>query len=142
MTIAGARSGSILVAESVIDEMVDLARAALPHEACGVVGGRNGALERLFPLANVAASAERYEVDPVEQAEAYRSMLDAGMECVAVYHSHPATPARPSATDIAEAHDPHVAYVIVSLATQEPSVRAFRIDADTPEEIRIERVEK
>lgn len=108
--------------------LVAHARAAMPNEAVGVAGGRDGAIAALYPLHNTAQSNERYTVDPVEQMAAYREMAEAGLECVAVYHSHPETPARPSVTDVAEAYDPDVAYVIVSLAAAEPSVRAFRIE--------------
>jgi proteasome lid subunit RPN8/RPN11 len=49
------------------------------------------------------------------------------MEILAVYHSHPATPARPSGEDIALAHDPDVSYVIISLAGSREDIRSFRI---------------
>lgn len=120
-------AGSLRVRAELLEEIVGYARAALPHEACGVAGGSPGEVSALHPLANLSASAERFTVDPVEQLEAYRSMIADGLECTAVYHSHPVTPARPSVTDIAEAHDPDVAYVIVSLAAARPCVRAFRI---------------
>lgn len=125
----------IALSPAIYLELVERAREALPNEACGLGAGSNGVIVRLYPLTNTAASPERYTVDPAEQLQAYRDIDDAGLECLAVYHSHPATPARPSATDLAEAYDPHVAYIIVSLAADTPSVRAFEIQAGTSTEI-------
>jgi proteasome lid subunit RPN8/RPN11 len=46
---------------------------------------------------------------------------------LANYHSHPATPARPSVEDIRLAYDPDIFYFIISLATGKPEIKAFRI---------------
>jgi proteasome lid subunit RPN8/RPN11 len=72
----------------------------------------------------------RYVIDPREQLTAFRSMDAAGEELVGIYHSHPLSQAYPSPTDRAEAHYPDALYVLVSLRTGKPEVRAFRIDAD------------
>ncbi len=125
----------IALGPAVYLELVERAREALPNEACGLGAGTNGVIRRLYPLSNTAASPERYTVDPAEQLQAYRSIDNDGLQCLAVYHSHPATPARPSATDLAEAYDPHVAYIIVSLAADAPAVRAFEIQAGKATEL-------
>lgn len=130
-------SGTLAIPRELRDQLIALGRAGLPNEACGLAAGASGALARLYPLTNTAASPERYEVDPLEQLTAYQAIEDDGLEIVAVYHSHPATPARPSVTDIAEAHDPNVAYVIVSFAAPEPSVRAFSISDGTVSELTV-----
>lgn len=130
--------GSVRASAAVLADLVVHASAGLPNEACGVLGGRPGEIVKLYPLTNTAASNERYEVDPYEQMTAYRSMADDGLESVGVYHSHPETPARPSTTDIAEAYDAGAVYVIVSLAAEEPSVRAFRIREGEVGELTIE----
>lgn len=119
--------GTVRMSADLLAELVDVCAAGLPSEACGVAGGRPGEIVRLYPLTNVSASPERYTVDPEEQLHAYWAMADDGLESVAVYHSHPATPARPSLTDIAEAYDPDALHLIVSFAAEEPSVRAFTI---------------
>lgn len=119
--------GSVRISAELLAKLIGVCAAGLPNEACGVAGGRPGEIVGLYPLTNVSASPERYTVDPEEQLAAYHSMNDEGLECVAVFHSHPATPARPSRTDIAEAYDPTVFYVIVSFAAEKPSVRAFTI---------------
>lgn len=123
---------------SLAEGMLESARAGAPNEVVGVAGGVPGEVRRIWPLTNTAASPVRYGVDPVEQMEAYRAMADENLECVAIYHSHPATPARPSAVDIAEAYDPDVAYVILTLAEGEEPVRAFRIADGAVSEIDVE----
>ena len=130
--------GSLRLSPALMRELVDQCSAGLPNEACGVAGGRGDEIVRWYPLDNASASPERYTVDPEQQMEAYRAMADDELDCVAVYHSHPATPARPSLTDIAEAYDPDVFYVIVSFAVDKPSVRAFTIRDEQVTEVAIE----
>ena len=72
----------------------------------------------------------RYVIDPREQLSAFRSIEAAGEELVGIYHSHPLSQPYPSPTDRAEAHYPDTVYVLVSLRTATPEIRAFRIDAD------------
>jgi proteasome lid subunit RPN8/RPN11 len=131
-------AGSVRMSADLRADLVRLCSAGLPNEACGVAGGRPGEIVRLYPLTNVSASHERYTVDVDEQMDAYRAMADDDLECVAVFHSHPATPARPSRTDIAEAYDPDALYVIVSFAAEAPSVRAFTIRDGSVSETTIE----
>jgi len=130
--------GSVRISGELLAQLVTLCEAGLPNESCGVAGGRPGEIVALYPLANASASPERYTADPEEQLATYRAMADDGLECVAVYHSHPATPARPSRTDIAEAYDPDVLYVIVSFAAVEPAVRAFTIRDGNVTEVTVE----
>lgn len=74
--------------------------------------------------------ATRYVIDPREQLKAFRAIEAAGEELVGIYHSHPVSQPYPSPTDRAEAHYPDAFYVLVSLRTGEPEVRAFRIGVD------------
>lgn len=69
-------------------------------------------------------------IDPREQLKAFRSIDAAGEELLGIYHSHPVSEPIPSPTDRAEAHYAGALYVLVSLRTGTPEVRAFRIDAD------------
>ena len=72
----------------------------------------------------------RYVIDPREQLRAFRSIDAAGEELVGIYHSHPVSQPYPSPTDRAEAHYPDALYVVVSLRSGTPELRAFRIGAD------------
>jgi proteasome lid subunit RPN8/RPN11 len=117
------------------------ARADHPDEACGVIAGPAGRdrPERFIPMANAERSPTFYRFDSMEQLSVWREMDDRDEEPVVIYHSHTATEAYPSRTDIAYASEPGAHYVLVS--TREPDeaeFRSFRIadGAVTEEEIR------
>ncbi len=118
------------------------ARADHPDEACGVIAGPAGTdrPERFIPMANAERSPTFYRFDSMEQLGVWREMDDRDEEPVVIYHSHTATEAYPSRTDIAYASEPGAHYVLVS--TREPDTaefRSFRI-ADgtvTEEEVRV-----
>lgn len=112
---------------AVVDDMVTHAKQAAPHECCGLLLARGGVVVEAVRARNVQASPTRYLVDPVDHFAAIRRARAEGMHVAAAYHSHPAAPARPSATDVAEAHDPELLYVIVSLEGSGEDVQAWRI---------------
>jgi [CysO sulfur-carrier protein]-S-L-cysteine hydrolase len=87
-----------------------------PDEACGVVAGPAGSdrPERFVPMVNAARSPTFYELDPVDLLELYKEMDARDEEPVVVYHSHTATEAYPSRTDIGLASEPGAHYVLVS----------------------------
>ena len=75
------------------------------------------------------ASPEHFSLEPREQLAAVKDMRARGLRPLGNYHSHPATPARPSAEDIRLALDPAATYLILSLAGAEPVLKAFRIES-------------
>ena len=88
---------------------------------------------RVIRCANSSPTpAVRYRIDPREQLAAFRAMDAAGEQLFAIYHSHPASTPYPSSTDRAEAFYPEALYVLVSLRTGAPEVRAYRIAAEPP----------
>lgn len=107
------------------DELIAHAREEAPNECCGYARGRDGAIEETFRAENPRRSPYGYELDP-KSLLAANELDDDGHE-VAIYHSHPRSPAEPSQTDINLATYPHWTYLIVSLAGDEPHVRAWRI---------------
>lgn len=112
------------------------ARETAPNEACGLLAGRDGRPTRAIPCANTHPTPmTRYLISPREQLRAFREMDDNGEELVAIYHSHPASQPYPSPTDRAEAHYPEAVYVLVSLRTSTPEVRAYRIADDMVREV-------
>ena len=132
----------LTIAREVIDAIVAHARRDHPDEACGVVAGPAGSdrPERFVPMLNAAMSPTFYEFDSLDLLRLYREMDDRDEEPVVVYHSHTATQAYPSRTDIAYASEPGAHYVLVS--TREPDtveLRSYRIvDAVvTEEEVRV-----
>jgi proteasome lid subunit RPN8/RPN11 len=100
------------------DAIVAHARADHPDEACGVVAGPAGTdrPERFIPMLNAARSPTFYEFDSADLFKLYREMDDRDEEPVVVYHSHTATEAYPSRTDVSYASEPNAHYVLVSTA--------------------------
>lgn len=111
---------------SIIDAIVAHARRDHPDEACGVVAGPAGTDRptRHIPMQNAARSMTFYEFDSMEQLRVWREMDDRGEEPVVIYHSHTATEAYPSRTDIAFAGEPGAHYLLVS--TRDPDVEEIR----------------
>ena len=98
------------------DAIVAHAREDHPDEACGVVAGPEGSdrPERFIPMLNAARSPTFYEFDSGDLLRLYREMDDRDEEPVVIYHSHTATEAYPSRTDIGLASEPNAHYVLVS----------------------------
>ncbi len=119
---------TLILTRALLDEMLSHVIGLWPEEACGLVGGRDGRAARLYPVENVRHSPVLFEMEPVQQIKALLAMEAEGLDLVAIYHSHPDGPARPSMTDVANAYYPDAVQLIISLANrQQPSLRAFTI---------------
>jgi [CysO sulfur-carrier protein]-S-L-cysteine hydrolase len=120
------------------DQIVAHARKDHPDEACGVLAGPAGTDRptRFVPMTNAARSPTFYEFDSTEQFRVWKQMDDQDEEPVVIYHSHTATEAYPSRTDIGLAAEPGAHYVLVSTADeQETEFRSYRIvDGEVTEE--------
>jgi proteasome lid subunit RPN8/RPN11 len=120
--------GTLRLPRAMREEIIAHARAEAPRECCGLIAGKDGALLRLYRLTNIAPGNTLYEIAPEEIYRVDRECASAGWEIAVIYHSHPATPAYPSPTDVSLAFWPDAAYLICSLADPNaPSLRAFRI---------------
>ncbi len=117
----------INISQQIIDQMFDHAKNGLPEEICGYLAGTERTVTRHFPMTNIDHSPEHFSFDPAEQFQVVRTARKEGLVLLANYHSHPATPARPSQEDIRLAYDPEISYVIVSLAAELPDVKSFII---------------
>jgi proteasome lid subunit RPN8/RPN11 len=108
------------------DAIVAHARRDHPDEACGVVAGPVGSDRplRMIEMLNAERSPTFYRFDSAEQLKVWREMDDADEEPVIIYHSHTATEAYPSRTDLSYASEPNAHYVLVS--TREPAAVEFR----------------
>jgi [CysO sulfur-carrier protein]-S-L-cysteine hydrolase len=135
-------AGVLKIAREHIDKMIAHARRDHPDEACGVIVGPEGSDTpvRLVEMINADRSPTFFRFDPAEQLQLYRAMDEANEEIVVVYHSHTATEAYPSRTDVSLAAEPQAHYVLVSTAEAAGgdgpiSVRSFRIlDGQVSEE--------
>ena len=112
----------------IYEQIIEQAKAQAPIEACGVLAGADNKVERIYKMTNADASADHFMMTPQEQFAAIKDMRSAGLKMLAIYHSHPETPARPSQEDIRLALTPDVVYVIVSLMDDKLSVRGFLIE--------------
>jgi [CysO sulfur-carrier protein]-S-L-cysteine hydrolase len=128
----------LTISKDLYDKIVAHARADHPDEACGVLAGPAGSdrPERFIPMTNVARSPTFYEFDSTEQFQVWKEMDDRDEEPVAIYHSHTATEAYPSRTDISYANEPGAHYVLVSTRDpQDSEFRSYRIlDGQVTEE--------
>jgi proteasome lid subunit RPN8/RPN11 len=118
------------IPNTIYQEMVAQSRAHAPIEACGILAGSNGKVEKLYKMTNVDKSNTHFMMEPEEQFATIKDIRSAGLEMLAIYHSHPETPARPSAEDIRLALTPNVTYVILSLqSTNGATIKGFHIPA-------------
>jgi proteasome lid subunit RPN8/RPN11 len=118
----------IVLAAGVAQQITSHAREAAPRECCGLLLGTSSRIDESVRTRNVDPRPNRFQVDPAEHIAWNRRLRGTGRTVVGVYHSHPASPAEPSASDIAEAHYREFIHLIVSLASiAAPSIRAFRI---------------
>ena len=119
---------NVTLAPGLLEKVVEHAKASYPNEGCGLLVGRQAAATRFLPMENAAGSETAYEMDPGQLIHNLRDLRGTGEDLVAIYHSHPRGPARPSRHDINRAYYPEAAHLIVSLADPEhPQVAAFRI---------------
>ncbi len=119
---------NLMLGPGLLDKMIQHATASLPNEACGLLVGHGMNATRFLRANNILGSPNSYEMDPSFLASTMRSLRESGESLVAIFHSHPAGPAEPSALDLNLAAYPRAAHVIVSLADQShPKPRAFRI---------------
>lgn len=117
----------IRIKREIVDQLVAYSRELLPNEACGYLAGNNRIATTLYELTNTDHSPEHFTLDPMEQFKAIKSARNAGLEIIAMFHSHPETLARPSLEDIRLAYDPMISYVIVSLQDSNADIKSFRI---------------
>ena len=115
--------------------MVTQAEKAVPAEACGYLAGRNGLTEKLYEMTNADNSPTHFTMVPEEQFAATKEMRAEDIQMLAVYHSHPTSPASPSREDIKLAAMPGATYVILSLEQEKPYAKAFKIEQSIVTEI-------
>jgi len=127
------------IPDYLFEQIVAQAREAAPIEACGILAGKDGVAEKLYKMTNVEQSSEHFMMEPQEQFTVVKDIRAAGLRMLAIYHSHPASPARPSAEDIRMSLTPDVTYVIVSLQNHQiPVIKGFNIKDGMVNEVAVE----
>ena len=121
-------SMSVTITESAYQSILAQAQKDAPVESCGYLLGtdKETATEN-YPMTNIDHAEEHFSFDPKEQFAAIKYARKHGLAIVGNWHSHPASPSRPSEEDKRLAYDPNILYFILSLAEAEPVLNAFRI---------------
>jgi [CysO sulfur-carrier protein]-S-L-cysteine hydrolase len=118
----------IRITQAIHDDMIAHATEGFPLEVCGILGGTGEAVSVIYRMTNTDASNEHFMMEPKEQFAVVKDLRAKGLAMLAIYHSHPETPARPSEEDIKLALTPDVSYLIISLADADKSdVKSFKI---------------
>lgn len=114
------------------DEMVRYAKSELPNEACGLLAGKQDAdgkeVLKVYYLTNTDHATDHFTIDPKEQLAAIKDMRANGYVQLGNWHSHPASPSRPSEEDKKLAYDPKASYMILSLMAENPVLNSFHIE--------------
>ena len=115
------------IPQNVIDELIEQARKDAPNESCGYLLGRDGDVTENYWMENTDHSSEHFSFAPKDQFAALRYAREHDLKILANWHSHPASPSRPSQEDLRLANDPTIRYAILSLLGGEPKLNSFRI---------------
>ncbi len=116
--------------------IIDHCNAGYPNEACGILAGRDGRVERVYCMKNARPGPVSYEMEPEEQFRVMKDIRQVGLEMIGMFHSHPGGRAYPSSVDVEKAYwpgttlanYPEAVYVIVSLLDRaNPDVRGYAI---------------
>ncbi len=128
----------LTIDQPVYESIVRAAQQAAPLEACGLCGGKDGYVTRFYELTNADASGEHYRLLPEEQFATVKDLRVHTADLLAIWHSHPSSPARMSVEDLRLAFTPETVYLIVSLAVpDEPELRGFTVHHGQPETVDI-----
>jgi len=129
----------IKIPKDIYEAIIQHAKDDAPIEACGYLAGVVGEVKSIYKMKNTDNSEEHFSFDPQEQFGAFKDAAKRGERLIACYHSHPATPARPSQEDIKLAYDPNISYIIVSLANGGVDLKSFKIKSGevTKEEVEV-----
>jgi len=130
------------IPDYIFDDMLEQAKAQSPIEACGILAGSNGRIEKLYKMTNAEQRSDHFMMEPEQQFAVVKDIRSASLDMLAIYHSHPETPARPSAEDIRFALMPGMIHVIVSLQGDNgPVMKGFQIEGGSINEVPVKIVE-
>ena len=130
----------MIIPQHIIDELIDQAKKDAPNESCGYLLGlpssreegqgvvaKESVVTENYWMENIDHSSEHFSFAPKDQFAALRYARSKGLKILANWHSHPASPSRPSQEDLRLANDPTIRYAILSLLDGEPKLNSFKI---------------
>ena len=111
------------IPQEIINELINQAQQDAPNETCGYLLGLTSTEEdntetvvtENYWMENIDHSSEHFSFAPKDQFAALKYARSKGLKILANWHSHPASPSRPSEEDIRLANDPNIRYAILSL---------------------------
>lgn len=115
------------IPHNIIDELIVQAQKDAPDESCGYLLGTGDEVTENYRMENIDHSSEHFSFAPKDQFAALRYAREKGLKILANWHSHPASPSRPSQEDLRLANDPTIRYAILSLLDGEPKLNSFKI---------------
>ena len=128
---------TLTIPESIKRELFKHALSVTPIESCGYLGGSDSTVTSFYPMTNIDQSKEHFSFDPKEQFKVVKEARQKKESLIAVYHSHPASPARLSEEDIRLFNDSEPVYLIVSLVNKDPDIKGFKVFKPTEHDIEI-----
>ena len=129
----------LILSRDLLDQVLAHCKSVYPNEACGLLSGNGNIAEKIYEMTNIEKSSVSYMMDPEEQFKAMKEMRKNGHKMVAIYHSHPHSPAYPSPKDISLAFYSDEIYIIIGLTDKDrPEARAFEIIDGDVIEVQIE----
>ena len=102
------------IPQNIIDELISQARQDAPNESCGYLLGTDDVVAENYWMENIDHSPEHFSFAPKDQFAALKYARTKGLKILANWHSHPASPSRPSQEDLRLANDPTIRYAILS----------------------------
>ena len=115
------------ISKEIIDLLIAQAQKDAPLESCGYLLGKDDVVVENYWMENIDHSSEHFSFAPKGQFAALRYAREKGLKILANWHSHPASPSRPSQEDLRLANDPTIRYAILSLLDGEPKLNSFKI---------------
>ncbi|MFH1507585.1 MAG: M67 family metallopeptidase [Candidatus Omnitrophota bacterium] len=131
----------LILKKELLRRITEHAIREFPNEACGILSGSTGKVNKVYEMTNTDKSPQTFFMDAREQLKVMKEIRDRGEEMIGIYHSHVASLAYPSSHDVELALYPEVSYVIISIKNKKnPSVRSFKIVEGkiSEEELKIE----
>ena len=129
---------TITMSREFLDEIIFYCKEIYPDEACGLLAGKTGSVEKIYKITNIRHSSFNYEMDAIEQLRCEKTIRKAGLKIIGIYHSHPTSSAYPSQLDIMRVYwpgdpdmpiYPDACHVIVGLIGGVTEVKAFMINS-------------
>lgn len=115
------------ITDDVIKSVIEQSRKDAPIESCGLLLGKDGRVTENYWMENIDHSSEHFSFAPKDQFDALKYARSKGLKILANWHSHPASPSRPSQEDIRLANDPNIRYAIISLLDGKIHFNSFKI---------------